>query len=413
LHLQATKRSLIAIQTVENYVAMIQPDGIEGYLKKLPPQARGNLLTELERLEACGAEMPGSAELLATLRAEFRRDESTQARTGNASRYFFASLEPLLIDGAPEHGNTGRILRGSLSPIWEWINRDLLPTMARDYVKEINELIAADNQRGARRVAATFQTKIVKYLENTLGSPDGADQTRIKLATYTASHAAYSDLTRMLCVLRARDALAKFSDALPATIKKFDDARVIKVTKLLDAFGKDHPDAVPFALALVAKRLRTSWQLIRFATKAAPSKNAADIAATPYAIAVSMVLDRLDDKRSALRVALRNNRVLDSRNLLAGIYDTEYALQVRIDLLDESDWGERLRNLMNVIAVMVDAEVSRFPEKVGHVLGLRKLRSYQSLAGRLTYLAWKGRDALSGGAAYCRKLISQPEKSGA
>jgi hypothetical protein len=88
-------------------------------------------------------------------------------------------------------------------------------------------------------------------------------------------------------------------------------------------------------------------------------------------------------------------------------------LQVRIDLLDESDWGERLRNLMNAIAVMVDAEVSRFPEKVGHVLGSRKLRSYLSVAGRLTYLAWKGRDALSGGAAYCRKLISQPEKSGA
>src|ERR1700687_1828551 len=392
---------------------MIQPDRIEGYLKKLPPQARGNLLTELERLEACGAEMPGSAELLATLRAEFRRDESTQARAGNASRYFFAPLEPLLIDGAPEHGNTGRILRGSLSPIWEWISRDLLPSMARDYVKEINALIDPENQRGARRVAAIFQTKIVKYLENTLGSPDGADQTRIKLATYTASHAAYSDLTQMLCVLRARDALAKFSDALPATIKKFDDARIVKVTKLLDAFGKDHPDAVPFALALVAKRLRTSWQLIRLATKAAPSKNAADIAATPYAIAVSMVLDRLDDKRSALRVALRNNRVFDCRNLLHGIYDTEYALQVRIDLLDESDWGERLRNLMNAIAVMVDAEVSRFPEKVGHVLGSRKLRSYLSVAGLLTFLAWKGRDALSGGAAYCRKLISQPEKSSA
>jgi len=33
------------------------------------------------------------------------------------------------------------------------------------------------------------------------------------------------------------------------------------------------------------------WQLIRLATKAAPSKNAADVAATPYAIVVSMVLD--------------------------------------------------------------------------------------------------------------------------
>ena len=385
---------------------MIEADRIEEYLKKLTPMARGNLLTELERLEACGEEMPGSEEILATLRAEFRMDESTQARAGNASRYFFAPLEPLLIDGAPEHANSGRILRGSLAPIWEWISRDLLPTMARDYAKEINELIAADNQRAALRVAATFQTKIIKSLENTLGSPDGADQARIKLATYTASHAAYGDLGKMLCVLRARDALAKFNEALPATIKKFDDARVLKITQLLDGFGKNHPDALPYALALVANRLRTSWQLIRLATKAAPSKQATDIAATPYAIVVPMVLDRLEDKRLALRVALRNDRVLDCRNLLRDIYDTEYALQVRIDALEESDWGKRLRDLMNSIAVLVDAEVSRFPPNVGHVLGSRRLRSYQSLAGRLTYLAWKGRDALTGGAAYCRKLVS-------
>jgi hypothetical protein len=387
-------------------LAMIQADRIQDYLNKLTPMARGNLLTELERLEACGDGMPGCEEILATLRAEFRTDESTQPRAGNGSRYFFAPLEPLLIDGAPEHANAGRILRGSLAPIWDWIRRDLLPTMTRDYVKEIDELIAAENQRGALRVAATFQAKIVKFLESTLGSPDGADQTRTKLATYTASHAAYGDLIKILCVLRARDALAKFNEALPAMIKKFDDARVAKITELLDGFGKNHPDAVAFALALMATRLRTSWQLIRLATKATPSKQAADIAATPYAIAVSMVLDRLDDKRLALRTALRNERVLDCRNLLRDIYDIEYALQVRIDSLDESDWGKRLHDLMNAIAVLVEAEVSRFPPKVGHVLGSRKLRSYQSLAGRVTYLAWKGRDALTGGAAYCRKLVS-------
>jgi hypothetical protein len=385
---------------------MIQAGQIQEYLKKLTPTARGNLLTELERLEACGEEMPRCEEILATLRAEFRSDESTQPRAGNASRYFFAPLEPLLTDGAPEHANSGRILRGSLAPIWEWISRDLLPAMARDHVKEINELIAADNQRGALRVASTFQTKTIKSIESTLGSPDGADQTRIKLATYTASQAAFGDLAKMLCVLRAGDALAKFNEALPTTIKKFDDARVLKITTLLDGFAKDHPDAVPFALTLVANRLRTSWQLIRLATKAAPSKEATDIAAAPYALAVSMALDRLEDKRSALRIALRNERVLDCRNLLKAIYDTEYALRVRIDSLEESDWGRRLRDLMNRIAVLVDAEVSRFPPKVGHVLGSRRLRSYQSLAGRLTYLAWKGHDALTGGAAYCRKLVS-------
>jgi hypothetical protein len=383
------------------------PDRIQEYLKRLTPSARGTLLIELERLEVCGSEISGSADILAALRAEFRNDGSTQNRVSNPPRYFFAPLEPLLVDGAPEHANSGRILRGSLSPIWEWISRDLLPTMARDYAKGIDTLIAANNQRGARQEAATFQTKIVKYLENTLGSAGGADQTRVKLATYTASHAAYGDLTKILCVLRARDALAKFGEALPASIKKFDDARVSKTAKLLEAFGANHAEALPFALTLIANRLRTPWQLIRLATKAAPSKNAADIAATPFAIAVSMVLDRLDDKRSALRVALRNNRVLVCREILIDIYDTEYALRVRIDLLDESDWGERLHNLMSAIAALVEVEVSRFPDNIAHVLGSRSLRSHQSLAGRLTYLAWKGRDAVSGGAAYCRKLIGQ------
>jgi hypothetical protein len=110
----------------------------------------------------------------------------------------------LLVDGAPEHANSGRIQRGSLSPIWEWISRDLLPKMTRDYVGEISGHIAVDDQRKARRIATAFQTKIVKSLEGALGSPDGADQARTKLATYTASHAAYGDLSRMLCVLRAR-----------------------------------------------------------------------------------------------------------------------------------------------------------------------------------------------------------------
>ena len=387
---------------------MIEPDRIEEYLQRLTPTARNNLLTEPERLEVCGAEIPGSAAILEKLRAEFRKSEQTQKsgqnqkRVANPSRYFFTPLEPLLVNGAPEHANSGRILRGSLAPIWEWITRDLLPTMARDYESEMKKLIAADNQREIKQVAGTFQTKIVKYLESTLGSPDGVRQTRIKLATYTASHAAYGDLTRML---RARDVLARFNDALPAAIDKFDDARVSQVAQLLDAFRKNNVEELAFAIALVAMRLKPPWQLIRLATKLAPSKNAADIAATPYAIAVTMVLDQLDDERLALRVALKNERVMVAKELLTEIDDTEHALQAHIDRLDESEWGKRLRNLMDQINAMVEAEVSRFPDKVDHILGSRGLRGHPSLAGRLTSLAWKGRDAVSDGAAYCKKLI--------
>jgi hypothetical protein len=382
-------------------------DRIQEFLQRLTPLTRNNLLTELERLEMCDGEMPGTADILAKLRSEFRKDGSTQNRISNPTRHFFMPLEPLLVGGAPEHANSGRIQRGSLAAIWEWISRDLLRTMASDYVIKVDQLIASNNQKEAAKTAAIFQTKVVKSLESVLSSSDGGEQIRKKLATYTASRTAYDDLTKMLSALRARDALAKFNEALPEQIHNFDDTKVAKIMALLDAFRKTNADEIPFALALILKRLRTPWQLMRLATKPAPSKNAADIAATPYAIAISMVLDRLEDNRSALRIALRNNRVLVAKEILTEIYDTEYAFQVRIDMLDQSDWGKRLQDLMTAITSLVETEVARFPDNVGHVLGSRSLRSHQSLAGRLTYLAWKGRDAVSGGAAYCKRLIGQ------
>jgi hypothetical protein len=233
---------------------MTLADRIQEFLQRLTPLTRNCLLTELERLETSEGEMPGSGEILAKLRAEFRKD-GTQNRTTLPSRYFFAPLEPLLVDGAPEHANSGLIQRGSLAAIWEWISRDLLPTMARDYIKQIDQLTLANKPKEAGQVAATFQIKVVKYLENTLGSAEGAEQTRKKLANYTASRWAFADLTKMQSVLRERDALAKFDATLPAAIQKFDDARVAKMMALLDAFAKKHAAVVPFALAMVGGRL--------------------------------------------------------------------------------------------------------------------------------------------------------------
>jgi phosphohistidine phosphatase SixA len=383
---------------------MMQIDRVWEFLQRLTPLTRSCLLSELERLDLCGIDMPGSADIQAKLRAEFGKDGSAGNRP-TPTKLFFAPLEPLLINSAPEHENTGRIPRGSLAPIWEWISRDLLPTMARDFTAQVKDLIATDKQREARQATDAFQVKVVKYLESTLRSADSADQTRAKLATYTAARSTYDDLVKIMRAMRAREAIAKFNEALPEKIAKFDDALVGKIAARLDAFAKEHAEAVPFAIALVAKRLRTPWQLIFLAKttggKTNGGKSAAEIAAAPYAVAVSMVLDRLDDDRAALRIALKNNRVLIARDLLVEIYDIEHALRSRIDQFDGSDWGRRLRGLMDATAELVAAEISRFPADVGHVLGSPRLRNRQSLIARLGDLASIGVDA----ATFCKKLI--------
>jgi hypothetical protein len=386
---------------------------LKEFLLLLTPPTRSNLLDELERLELSGSEIPGAGEVMETLRAEFRNNGQTQKRNGIPARYFFAPLEPLLIEGAPQHAATGGIQRGSLPAIWEWISRDLLPTMARDYVKNVTDLLALDKQREARQAAATFQGKVVKSVENILGSPDSADQIQSRLAVYTSAPGVFGEVTKMLSALRAREELAKFNEALPGKMARFEDAELAKVMPLLDAFAKTNPEQVPFALMLIGRRLKTHWQLIRLAIKGASTKNAADVAAAPYAAAVSMVLDRLEDKRGLLRLALKQERILVAKEILVDIYDSEFALRVRIDQFAESDWGRRLNALMESITELIESEIRRFPDNVGHVLGSRHLRTQNTLTGRLTYLAWKGRDIANDGVAFCKKMLGSPEKSSA
>ena len=151
------------------------------------------------------------------------------------------------------------------------------------------------------------------------------------------------------------------NEALPAKLTRFEDAEIAKITPLLDAFAKTRPEQVPFALMLVAKRLKPHWQLINLATKAASNKTAAGVAATPYAVAVAMVLDRLEDKRGLLRLALKQERILVAKEILVDIYDTEFALRVRIDQFAESDWGRRLDALMASITELVENESAGFP----------------------------------------------------
>lgn len=383
----------------------IQIDRVRAYLAQLAAPARRHLLAEIERLQAHGENVPGAELILAELRAEFRATGGANYRQGNPTRYFYQPLQLLLVDRTPEQANAGQISRESLASIWEWISETALPTMARDYTEEMKLLIAADNKVDAAKVAHAFQTKAAKSLEIALASAGNAERVRAELARYTSSVAIFDDLHKILLGLQARDALAEFAKGLPEKIKKFEGEALGKVQDRLKAFTALHAEAMPFALTIIAGRLTSPWQLIRLATKMADSKKASDIAATPYAIAVPMVLDHLDARREALCHALKQKHVVIAREILVDIYDTEYALRVRIDELDGSEWGLRLNRLMKAVATSVEAEIQSIGGSLHHVLGSNALRSHDSLTGRLTYLAWKGRDAVTDSVAFCKKLV--------
>jgi hypothetical protein len=380
-------------------------DRVGGYVRQLTPQARSRLLVELERLHLQGDDVQGTEPLLAELRAEFRKGgQQAQDRVKSPSRYFFQPLEPMLVNCSPEQAGLGQISRGSLSAIWEWIGQTLLPAMTREYDAEMRPIALAERQFEAHQVVTAFQVKIVKSLEAAFTTAAGVERIRGEVAMYTSARGAFMDLTKMLVVLQASDALEKFSAALPPKIALFEGGVLSKLQHQLDGLSAQFPNALPFGLTLLMRRLETPWQLIRLATKSAGSRSAAALAGTPYKIAVTMVLDHLDEKRRALEQALASNRVTIAKDLLAEICGIERALHRNIAKLGASDWGRRLDQLMREVSVHLDAELHKLPTDLHHVLKLPA--RHDSLVSRLVDVAQRSRESLIGGARFCRNLIA-------
>jgi hypothetical protein len=378
---------------------MAQPEQaseqLKQYLAQFAPQVRGRLLAELERLHGLGETTPLTEGLIATLRAEFREPGQGPERIGEPARLFFQPLELVLTSGAPERANSGQIARGSLGPIWSLVKTELLVTMAREYVTNVSKVLI--NPKESEKLAAVFQKKALGYLDGTMRSPEGVAMVRSALRMYTGSPAIFDDLAKMFTVFRASEALAAFDRALPPKIGKLEDRALADVLKQINALKGAHADAVPFALTIVARRLATPWQLMHLATKTVESKAAAAIAAVPYALSVSMVLDQIAEKYLLLAVALRDNRVTVAKAILKEIYAIETALKAQIELGD-SDWGKRLGDLMAQVAAALDAEVEKSRTNCGnltHVLASGDLRPAQSLKDRLTEAVKKGRTMIA------------------
>lgn len=368
------------------------------YLRQLAPQVRARLLAELERLHLLGEDIPHSEPLITALRAEFRATGQSHYRIGNPSRYFFEPLEPVLVDRAPERANSGQIARGSLAPIWSLVTEQLLRSMAADYIADAKKVISADKQPEVRQIARAFQKKVLISLNGQLGSAEGAASIRDGLMAYTSSHATFDDLKKMLRYLDMQRELEDFGRALAPKIARLEGASLAKVLGLLRALKAKRVDAVPFALTIVANRLETPWELLSIATVPADDRAAARIAASPFAIAISMVLDQIEEKHLLLLFALRNNRPVRAKEIVGEIYRIEEALRTQIELKG-SDWAQHLDHLMMTVQAAINAEIDSIPgdhRHLTHILESPRLRPDHSFGHKVGHMLEKGWDVVAG-----------------
>src|SRR6266545_4321088 len=344
------------------------------YLRQLPPGARALLITELERAVMRGDEIPGGEALLDEVRSAARESESSVPRAADPARLFFRALDPFLIDDDPAHKHLGRIARKALDPIWAWICRDLAPAEANIFRDEAGRALIAGDDAACERLSADLQDCVAAKIQAALTAAKIDDRARRRMIGQIGTPKAIEDARDLLIILNARDAIATIEGRLPEHIRNLADVPLDAVKAAVDLSIVSRHELLPYALVLVMGHLAAPWQVVRLAVKSAESDDATRIAASPYAIAVTMVLADIERMVIALKSHLKRGATGDAALLIKSIHDAARGLRTELDLSGDQPWARQLAAVRSDVADVLKTEVESVSGRV------RRLRPAAEIA---------------------------------
>jgi hypothetical protein len=342
-------------------------DQLRQMLRELPHGSRALLIAELERAVLRGDEVPGGDRLLQEVRAAARNSPDRDSRVDVPARAFFRPLEPFFTDAKSDRKIVGRIARTAIAPIWTWISRDLIPAQAQTYGDAVNQALASGETDAPQALVRSFQDLVASQIRTALDDAKSDDRARRKISSQIATPNALDDLQDVLTVLSSREPLDLIASRLPSHIRNLSDGVLDGVKSLLDSPLCARQGLQPYALALVAGRLSVPWQLIRLAVKAADSDDAARIAATPYAPAVTATLADIQRMVEELKSDLSRGAPA-VMSLLKCIHDAVRGVRSELDLSADSAWARQLAAIRSEISSLLKSEIETVPGRVRRLL---------------------------------------------
>jgi hypothetical protein len=348
------------------------------YLRQLPPAARALLITELERTLLRGEEIPGGDLVLREVRSAVRDSGEHALRVGSPERLFFTAVEPFLVDEMSAEKQQCRIARTSLAPIWAWLCRDLVPAEAKAFSNNVSHALALDLTAQSTRLTSDFQDLAIVRIGETLADAASNDKARRRLAGQLGVPRVFDDLPDLVRILQARDALAQFGERVPTHIRNLADAALDAAKSALDAPSARQNGVLPYALVMLMSRLAAPWQLIRVAVKAVQSDEAARIAATPYAAAVTAVLADIERMVDELKSELKRGSNVTVTSLLKSIHDAVRGVRTELDLPADQQWGRQLGAIRSDISSVLRSGVESVPTRVRRLVRPRPAKEIAS-----------------------------------
>jgi hypothetical protein len=335
------------------------------YLAQLPPQSQALLMREFERAIERGEDAAVANFVLEELRKIVRgTDEPARPRTDDPARLVFRPLEPFLVDGNFPR-RPGQIRRSSLQSVWQWLIRDGAPDQAHEFEIALDGARDTEKSPALEAAVRSFQRTAAEAITKLVADGDRRGQARV------GGPDVLEDLVPIGSLLQVREALDTLNGRLPSQFRLFAESQVVSVGLSLNVPALQTPQLLPFALSLVMQRLSAPWQIIRLAIKMAASDDEIRVAATPYGVAVTMVLHDLSYLAAVLRADIRRSHFDNVAEHLKTLHDGVRGLRTELDLRNDSTWGKQLTSIRAEISNTLQSEIDSVPGRVRRILRQR------------------------------------------
>ena len=321
---------------------------LRAYLLALTPQARRRLRDGLERGLVRSEAFAAEAAL-----AELRR--LADDCEGAAAQVFFRPLAPFLVEDDPARRHPGQVVRASLPALWAFVRHDLVPHETIAFIGAVTEALEANATAHAERLTRDFQDRVAAALRAVFADEDELARRRLLLCIGTPRAA--EEAAALRWSLRGRDLLAALSAHLPARIDDLAHDSVGRYRAMIEDAARPR-EVFVYALLMLMRRLGAPWQIVRLATQTAGSTAAARIAATPYGIAVDIILADIERQIAALSAALADGAGAAAVTLMRAIDAAVCGLRAEIAIPVDSTLARRLGSLSAEAAALARAAIA-------------------------------------------------------
>ncbi|HEY7978517.1 MAG TPA: hypothetical protein VID67_10005 [Rhizomicrobium sp.] len=345
---------------------------LQGLLGALPPLVASRLAKaiEIDRLNE-GQSLPHEL-ILDGLRPVLRRGQ-TSDRAATPLRLFCRPFEDLLSITPRKTKQKGRIARGSIMPVWNWVSQTLAANAASSFSIGVKTAVLAGRQDDLMNHAAQFWTVASQAILSAIST----ERDRKAARTALDSDLVVEDAREMALLMSVGNDILDLQVKIPKPLPSLTDEFVWKLREIYDRLAISAPEAAPYIAVVAMQRLERPWEAFKLPMNVTRQSQDTLISSTDMGLVGEILFGDIEYYTSMIRATRPQH--FDADELvghLANFTALSTGMVKAIEMRRDGKWGQRLLGDRADVAEVMDGFMERAMKEVSGALPMIKSGSY-------------------------------------